>query len=185
MGIERLGKRAVQVGRARVLRQGQPELIQGAEQKTGRDAGGRCRQILAEHRIAGEDPHLRDGLIGAAIDQLRRAVGTEHDERDAALARLDHRWVEVGHRGARGGDQGHRTAAALGQSQGQEAKTTFIEVAVTAQASVLAGGQGQWRAARAGGKAEIAQTEAPQLLDDQAGPTQAQVVARLHHGRDP
>ena len=64
MGIERLGKRAVQVGRARVLRQGQPELIQGAEQKTRRDAGGRCRQILAEHRIAGEDPHLRDGLIG-------------------------------------------------------------------------------------------------------------------------
>ena len=51
-------------------------------------------------------------------------------------------------------------------AQCQEAEAALIEVAVTAQAPVLAGGQGQRRAARAGGKAEIAQAEAPQLFDD-------------------
>ena len=68
------------------------------------------------------------------------------------------------------------------QTQSQEAQPSFIEVAMATQRPLLRGGQRQWGAAGAGGKAEIAQTEAPQLLDQQTGPTQAQVVARMHHG---
>ncbi len=114
MGVEWFGKRAVQMGRPRVLGQGQPELIQGAEQKTGGDIGARGWQILAEERIAGEDTRLLDRLIGTALHQLHRAIGTENYQGDAALARFNHRRIEVGHCGARGGDQSHGATATLG-----------------------------------------------------------------------
>ena len=52
--------------------------------------------------------------------QLGRPIGGEHDERHAGVARLEHRRVQVGDRGARGGDDDDRDAGLDGEPEGEE-----------------------------------------------------------------
>ena len=98
---------------------------------------------MLEYRIAGEDPRLGNGLIGTAVDQLGRAVGAEHQQRNPRQSGFDDSGIEVSYRRARGGDDGYRLVQALGQAQREEAESALIKVQVTAHTVMLGRSQGQ------------------------------------------
>ena len=112
-GRERLAEREVEVHGARAAADG------GGHRAAGERAvvdGGRAAGLVAAHLDeplggAAVEVELVDRLPGAHVAQLRRPVGGQHQQRHGRLARLGHRRVEVGRRGAgRAGDRDRRLA---------------------------------------------------------------------------
>ena len=108
---ERLAQRQVQVDRARARSAGGPDRAAGERA----DPAQRLRRRVLDADL-GEHPHgvavelhLVDRLPRTRRPQLRRAVGGQHDQRHARLARLDHRRQVVRRRRARRAGE-HRRA---------------------------------------------------------------------------
>ena len=85
---------------------------------------------------------LADGLIGAAVDKLRRAVGGQQDQFFTRQARFNQRRIEIRSCGSGGHNHRHRLAAGLRQSQRQVAKTTFVKMSMMNKSAVFRRRQG-------------------------------------------
>ena len=93
------------------------------------------------HRVAVE-LHLVDGLAGAGVAQLGRAVGGAHDQRHAAVVGLEHRGVEVGRGGARRAQHDRGTPARPRRARARRTRPS-------ARRGARAAGCGRRRRARA------------------------------------
>ena len=128
---ERLAKHAVDVhrpcGRAHC---DVPCLVCRREYKSR----GRVRRRAGECRlppdIVGKDPGLLYGLVRAGLQELRRAIGGEQQQRHIGCGRLHHGGEIVGHGAARGADKGHGTHPRARKSQCKKSRAAFIEMDV-------------------------------------------------------
>jgi hypothetical protein len=140
---ERLAQREVQVHGARTPGHGR---LVGAEGELAHPAQplgrGAVRADLEEPlRRAAVELELVDGLPGPDLAQLGRAIGGEHDQRDARLVGLDHRGEVVGGRGAAGARHRRRAPALLAHAEGEEAGHALVDVRPRPQAGLAREGE--------------------------------------------
>ena len=136
-GHQRLAERQVEVHRPGRRTAARRPTARGRQRRAsaapapGRSVG-HSGVVEPAHRVA-EELHLVDGLPRAGVAQLGRAVGGAHDQRDAAVVRLEHRGVEVRGRGARRAQHDHGTARSPAASaEGEERRRALVEVHVHA-----------------------------------------------------
>ncbi len=130
-------------------------------------------------RHVGERPHraavhldLVGGLVRPGAAQGRRPVRGEDDERQAGVVGLEHRRVQVGHRGAAGRHDGDRLPRAPGQAEGEEAGGPLVDPGVQGERAVggrRVHGEGERRRAGAGTEHHVPDPAPHQLVDDGPG----------------
>lgn len=113
-----------------------------------------------------EEFDLVGGLVGPAVAEFMRAVGSEENEGSLRVVRLHDGREEVGCRGAGGGDEGCGAARALGEAEGEKGKAALIEVDVGFRLRMIRSGQHERRGAGAGSDAEIEDALQDELVDD-------------------
>ncbi len=111
---------------------------------------------------------LVDRLAGADVAQLRRAVGGQHDQRDAGLVGLDHGRQQVRGGRAGGAGDGHRLAARLGGTEREEAGRALVDVRPGVQPRLAGERQHDRRVARAGAGAGVLHPAAHELVEQRA-----------------
>ena len=85
-----------------------------------------------------EDPDLVGGLVGVGAAQPQRPVGGDHHQRHPGVVGLEHRRVQVRHRGARRAH--HRgPRPALGQPEGEEPGGPLVDPGVQPEQPGLGG----------------------------------------------
>ena len=95
--------------------------------------------------MGGKNPRLANGLIGAAVDQLRRTIRRQQHQFFTGQTGFDQRRIEVSHRRAGGHNHRYRLMAGFCQPQRQMAETALIKMGVMNKGAVFGGGQGQRR----------------------------------------
>ena len=124
------------------------------------DALGRSRRALPTSKnhfaALAVELDLVDDLAGADLAQLRRPVGGQDDERDAALARLVDGGREVRRRGARRAGDDDRAPRRLRQAEREEPRAALVDVRPAADPAVAHEGQHDRRRARPRRRARVA-----------------------------
>ena len=188
---ERLAQREVEMHRAGAAAGG------GRVGPAGERAvvdGGLATGLVGAHldeplgRVAVE-LELVDRLAGADLAQLGRAVGGQHDQRNARLPRLDHGRMEVGRGGARGAGDRHRTPGRLGHSEREEARAALVEDGHGVELRPLREREHERSVARTGTRDRVAQPAPDQLVDERlnrrVGPVDRLHGARRYRGGHP
>ena len=142
-GHQRLPEREVEVHGAG----GRPDGL-GDRARGDRPPRRPCSGLIRGHADFAEPLHgpaveieLVDGLAGAGVAQLGRAIGGADDQGRASVARLEHGGMEVGRCRPRGAEHDGRGSARLGGAEGEEGRRPLVEVHVEADAVV--GGKGE------------------------------------------
>src|SRR5690606_18562269 len=113
------------------------------------------------------------------VRDLEGPIGAQHDQRQPALARLDHRGVVVGERRARGADEHARHAREPRLPEREEARAALVDQAVAVEPARLAGGPHERRRARAGADDGGAHAGLDQALEQDRRPLRL----RIRHSR--
>jgi len=159
--IERLAQRPVEMRNPTrtSYRLGEGAGCERAGQTVGDHSGVGHRQLVEPTHVRAVEPRLLDRLSGAAIAELRGAIGGQHDQRDTAVARLDDRREIVRRRGARRADQGSRDTGHSRHTEREEAGRALVEMNRAAQFAARfeqASGHRERRRTRARRDADVA-----------------------------
>ena len=188
--LERLAEGRVQVDRSRRQSPGRgcrarDQRLEVAQRQLRR-LRFRQRQVHRPEYLVAIQLHLVDGLVRAAVAQLRRAVGGDHQQRHPGHARLDDGREEVGRRRAARRQQGGRPVGCLADAQREIGGAALVQVAPDAQHRMGGKGQHERRRARAGRQANVLHAGSRQRLGDGAGPYGRRIGARAGvHGFPP
>ena len=135
---------------------------------------GAPRQVGVVPDGAAEDPRLVGGLVGAGAAEPGRPVGGDDQQRQAGVRGLEDGRVQVGHRGAAGGDHRHRSRDAWrGRARGS--RPSARRSGCAAEPPGRAASRRERRAARPGPGASTTSADAAR--------TSASTTARRSGGR--
>ena len=109
---------------------------------------------------------LVDRLPGADVAQLGRAVGGEHEQRDARLVRLDHRGRVVGGGRARRAGERDRPPVALARPSAKKRAAALVDV--RGRRGSAARGRARARAASSASPGEVHASRRPQRASSSA-----------------
>ena len=166
-GGERLAQRHVQVHRAgaaadcgRIRAAAEPAEVDG-----GLAPGLVVADLDEPLRERPEQLDLVDRLAGADVAQLGRAIGGQHDQRNARFACLDDRGQQVRGRGAGRGGDSDRPARRLREPERDKACSPLVQHRHRRDGSVVGQAEGDGRVARPGTCDRMPQPGARQFVD--------------------
>ena len=166
---ERLAKSQVGVHRARPHRPGR-----GLGDETARRASaspaGRARRAHLGRPPSGatppNEPGLLDGLRGADVVELGRAVRRADDHRHPGQVRLHDRRVHLERRRAARGEQDRRAARGEADPEGEERRRALVQADVQGDAALAGESDRERSRARAGGDDGVGEPGAHPLVDE-------------------